>query len=76
MLDEKNKMISYRVIDGEMMKLYKNFIKTIQIYPRGEGSLVKFILEYEKASDEAWDPELIKEAAMEIFNKLDVFLLK
>ena len=44
-----------RVIEGDLMKEYKNFVLTIQATPKheGSGSIVHWHIEYEKISEEA-----------------------
>lgn len=73
-VEEENKLVSYSVIDGEILSLYKNFRATLSITPKGEGSLIKWTLQYDKASDEVPEPEAIKEAAVKTFNGLDAYL--
>ncbi|KAF3337150.1 MLP-like protein 423 [Carex littledalei] len=36
-VEEENKLVSYSVIDGEILNLYKNFKATLSITPKGEG---------------------------------------
>ncbi|KAF3340119.1 MLP-like protein 423 [Carex littledalei] len=73
-VEEENKLVSYSVIDGEILNLYKNFKATLSITPKGEGSLIKWTLQYDKASNEVPEPEAIKEAAVKTFNGLDAYL--
>jgi Pathogenesis-related protein Bet v 1 family len=77
-VEEENMMVSYNVIEGEILDLYKNFKATLQVAPKGEGegegSLAKWTLQYDKASSEVPEPELIKEAAIKTFNALDAHL--
>ncbi|KAJ4794213.1 MLP-like protein 423 [Rhynchospora pubera] len=75
-VEVENKMVSYSVIDGEILNLYKNFKATLQVIPKpgAEGCLVKWTLEFDKASDEVPEPELIKEAAVKTFHGLDAYL--
>ncbi|KAI4339347.1 hypothetical protein MLD38_024300 [Melastoma candidum] len=75
-VDEGKKEVSYSIIDGDLLKYYKNFNGTISVIPKGEGSLVKWSCGFEKASDEVPDPHIIKDFAIENFKDLDSFLLK
>ncbi|KAK1269186.1 MLP-like protein 423 [Acorus gramineus] len=74
--DEENKTVSYTVIDGELATLFKSFKATLHVVPRGEGALVKWNIEYDKASDEVPDPNLVQETAKKTFTDLDEYLLK
>lgn len=74
--DDANKLVSYSVIDGEMVNLYKTFKPTLQVTPNGDGSLVNWSLEFEKVNAEVPEPDLILETAVETFKDLDEYLLK
>ncbi|XP_020083130.1 MLP-like protein 423 [Ananas comosus] len=74
--DDANKLVSYSVIDGEMVNLYKTFKPTLQVIPNGDGSLVNWSLEFEKVNAEVPEPDLILETAAETFKDLDEYLLK
>ncbi|PIA62157.1 hypothetical protein AQUCO_00200276v1 [Aquilegia coerulea] len=76
LLDDTNKILGYSVIDGELMTHYKSLKGRIEVVPKGEGSLVKWSLEFEKASDEVPDPILMQEYASKAFIGLDTYLLK
>ncbi|KAI3912264.1 hypothetical protein MKW92_031645 [Papaver armeniacum] len=55
---------------------FQIFTATLQISPKGDGSSIKFSVEFEKASDEVPDPDLILELAMKTFSEFDAYLLK
>ncbi|XP_073009982.1 MLP-like protein 423 [Typha latifolia] len=74
--DEENKLVVYSVIDGELANFYKTFKATLQVVSKGEGCTVKWSLEFDKASDEVPEPDLIKETAVKTFTDLDAYLLK
>ncbi|KAF6157320.1 hypothetical protein GIB67_004258 [Kingdonia uniflora] len=74
--DQANKTISYSVIDGELATFYKTFRATLQITAKGDGSLVKWSVEYEKANDEVPEPDLVQDFALKTFTGLDEYLLK
>lgn len=47
-VDEENNLISFKVIDGDILEHYKSFKFTIQCIPKEEGGVVRWTLEYEK----------------------------
>ncbi|KAL0010621.1 hypothetical protein SO802_005729 [Lithocarpus litseifolius] len=55
-IDDKNHSLTYKVIGGLLLELYKSFKFVVQATPKGEGSLVRWTLEYEKLNVD--DPEL------------------
>ncbi|KAF5191338.1 Mlp-like protein [Thalictrum thalictroides] len=75
-VDDVNKVLGYSVIDGELMTHYKSLKGKVEVVPKGEGSLVKWSFEFEKANDEVPDPVLIQEYANNAFIGLDAYLLK
>ncbi|CAN7040553.1 unnamed protein product [Brassica rapa subsp. trilocularis] len=73
---EKN-LITFRVVEGDLMKEYKSFVITIQVTPKhgGPGSVVHWHLEYEKISDEVAHPETLLQFCVEISKEIDEHLL-
>ncbi|KAL1189911.1 MLP-like protein 34 [Cardamine amara subsp. amara] len=73
---EKN-LITFRVIDGDLMKEYKSFLLTIQVTPKhgGQGSIVHWHLEYEKINDEVAHPETLLQFCVEVSKEIDEHLL-
>ncbi|KAI8528371.1 hypothetical protein RHMOL_Rhmol12G0144000 [Rhododendron molle] len=73
-VDEEKKILSYSVIEGDLLKFYKSFKATLMVSAKGDGSSVKWVSEFEKASDEIPDPNIIRDFAVENFTKLDAYL--
>lgn len=73
---EKN-LITFRVIEGDVMKDYKSFVSTIQVTPKhgGSGSVVNLHIEYEKVSEDVDPPETILQLSIEIIKDIDEYLL-
>ena len=81
--DDEKKVVSYSVVDGELVSFYKNFRVTLQVTPKGgaaapaaDGAVVSWIMDFDKASEEVPDPDVIKETAAKTFHDLDDYLLK
>ncbi|KAF8378318.1 hypothetical protein HHK36_029657 [Tetracentron sinense] len=75
-VDEANKVVAYSVIDGDILNFYKNFKANLQVTPNGDGSLVKWTCEFEKASGDVPDPNLMQDTAVKSFHGLDAYLLQ
>ncbi|XP_028783881.1 MLP-like protein 423 [Neltuma alba] len=75
-LDDAKKTVTYSVIDGDLLKYFKHFKGHISVTPKGEGSLVKWSSEYEKASEEIADPHVIKDFAAKNFQEVDDYIQK
>ncbi|KAI4357629.1 hypothetical protein L6164_001566 [Bauhinia variegata] len=50
-VDEKNMTIKYTIFDGEVTENFKSLKATLQVIGKGNGGIVKWILEYEKPSE-------------------------
>ncbi|CAN6281868.1 unnamed protein product [Urochloa humidicola] len=78
--DDENKVVSYSVVDGELVNFYNNFKITLKVSPatkEGEaGAVVNWSMEFDKANDQVPDPDVIKETATKTFHDLDDYLLK
>ncbi|KAJ0965423.1 hypothetical protein J5N97_026561 [Dioscorea zingiberensis] len=74
--DEAKKLVTYSVLEGDILSFYKTFRATLQVVPKEDGSLVKWSVEYDKVSEEVPEPDLIKDTAFKTFRDLDQYLLK
>ncbi|KAF0890456.1 hypothetical protein E2562_002826 [Oryza meyeriana var. granulata] len=79
--DDEKKVVSYSVVDGELVNFYKNFRVTLQVTPKGggedgAGAVVSWAMDFDKASEQVPDPDVIKETAAKTFHDLDDYLLK
>ncbi|KAL4364187.1 hypothetical protein GQ457_04G009860 [Hibiscus cannabinus] len=60
-VDPDKKLITARVIEGDLMEEYKSFLISIQVSPKseGSGSVVHLTLEYEKLHQGIDHPQTI-----------------
>ncbi|KAI4314304.1 hypothetical protein L6164_027226 [Bauhinia variegata] len=72
-VDEAKKLVTYSVIDGDLMKYFKKFQGNVSVTPKGDGSVAKWWCEYEKASNEIPDPHVIKDFVVKNFVEVDTF---
>lgn len=78
-VDEKNNLITFRVIEGDLMEHYKTFLVTIHCIPKPQGeqgSIVHWIIEYEKLHDEIIDPHTLVQFCIDVSKDLEVHLLE
>ncbi|XP_038726258.1 MLP-like protein 31 [Tripterygium wilfordii] len=54
-VDDENMKFYCKVIEGELLKHYKNINYSVQITPKGEGSVVHWTIEYEKMNKDVSD---------------------
>ncbi|KAG2313061.1 hypothetical protein Bca4012_027641 [Brassica carinata] len=76
-VDREKNLFKMRVIEGDLMKEYKNFVLTIQATPKheGSGSIVHWHIEYEKISEEVAHPETLVQLLTEMSLGIDEHLL-
>ncbi|XP_028754465.1 MLP-like protein 423 [Neltuma alba] len=75
-LDDAKKTLSYSVVGGDLLTYFKLFKAHMSLEAKGEGSLVKWWCEYEKASDEVPDPDMVKDFAIKNFQEVDAYIQK
>ncbi|XP_062113041.1 MLP-like protein 28 [Humulus lupulus] len=77
-LDEENKLITLKMIDGDVMKYYNNVKATFHVTGNmgQKGSLVKWTFEYEKMNDNIPDPTKYAELSSVIIKSIDAYLIK
>ncbi|KAL6562613.1 hypothetical protein OROGR_003620 [Orobanche gracilis] len=74
-VDDENKTLSYSVIEGDVLKYYKNFKASLRVSSKGDGSLVKWWCEFDKASEEVPNPDLVRDFAIKNFQDLDAYII-
>nr|GMD24837.1 kirola-like [Ipomoea batatas] len=55
-IDEKEKLVKFKVIGGEILEDYKSFIITCEVHTDGDNHLVTWTIEYEKVKEEIPEP--------------------
>ncbi|AAD55504.1 Unknown protein [Arabidopsis thaliana] len=76
-VDPEKNLITFKVLEGDLMNEYKSFAFTLQVTPKqGEsGSIAHWHLEYEKISEEVAHPETLLQFCVEISKEIDEHLL-
>ncbi|KVI05420.1 Bet v I domain-containing protein [Cynara cardunculus var. scolymus] len=64
--DEKNKWITFRMLDGKIMQAFKSVKVTIHVNKKGENSLVTWSFEYEKMKEAIPDPDALIDLANKV----------
>ncbi|KNA16670.1 hypothetical protein SOVF_087080 [Spinacia oleracea] len=50
-IEEENKLVKFKIIEGSLLKEHKSFTVTLQVVDRGEITAVKWTVEFEKFDD-------------------------
>ncbi|XWS63938.1 hypothetical protein CRYUN_Cryun06bG0144300 [Craigia yunnanensis] len=77
-IDSEKNSITFRMLEGDLMKEYKSFVITIQASPNtgGEGSIVHWTLEYEKLHEGIGHPETLLQFFIEVSKDMGAHLIK
>ncbi|XP_022155190.1 MLP-like protein 43 [Momordica charantia] len=75
-VDEEKNLITFKMIEGDIMDHYKNFKFTMQATPKGKGSVVHWTLEYEKLHENIPDSYSLLELVMGMSRDIDAHLIK
>ncbi|GKV38632.1 hypothetical protein SLEP1_g46521 [Rubroshorea leprosula] len=73
-IDAENNSITFRVIEGDLMKEYKSFLIKMDVTPKGEGSVAHWTLEYEKLNEDVAHPETLMELGAQVSKEIDSHL--
>ena len=73
--DDENKMITYFILEGDMMKYYKSYKVILHVLPKDKHSLVKWTLLYEKVDDSAPEPTKYKDLLVKLTKNIEAHLV-
>ncbi|XP_059445574.1 MLP-like protein 28 [Corylus avellana] len=73
-IDDTNKLVTLKVIEGDLLQEYKSFKIIVQATPKGEGSLVHWSFEYEKLKEDVLEPKTLLQFAIDASKDIDAHL--
>ncbi|PWA72105.1 hypothetical protein CTI12_AA273680 [Artemisia annua] len=74
--DENNKSITFRVLEGEIIQIYKRIAANVRADQNGENCLVTWTVEYEKINEDVPDPDSIIDFAYNLTKDIKTHHLK
>lgn len=75
-IDDENNSTTFKVIEGHLLEKYKNFHLIVQATQKEEGSLVHWILKYEKVSEDIPEPKGMLKLAIDVTKDIDAHLME
>ncbi|XAR72229.1 hypothetical protein NMG60_11018799 [Bertholletia excelsa] len=75
-IDEENKSVTFKVIEGDLMELYKTIIFTVHVDTKGEKNLVTWTVEYEKLNEGVEDPTTLLDCVVTVTKDIEAHHLK
>lgn len=75
-IDMGNKTITFELIGGEVTNYFKSFKATLKATAQGDINMVKWTLEYEKASEDVPTPHSHLDFLISCSRDVDAYLIK
>ncbi|KAL5726280.1 hypothetical protein ACHQM5_009335 [Ranunculus cassubicifolius] len=75
-VDNKNRSITFEVIQGDLLDVFKTFLLKIQVIEKVNKNVVKWSLEFEKTREDVPDPYMLLDLLAKVTKKLDAYILK
>ncbi|CAK9152121.1 unnamed protein product [Ilex paraguariensis] len=75
-IDEEKKSVKLKVIEGDLMKLYKTFTAIVQVDKKGENNLVTWTFEFEKLNEGVEDPNTLMDFCLTLTKDIEAHHLK
>ncbi|KAK4479720.1 hypothetical protein RD792_015252 [Penstemon davidsonii] len=70
-IDEENKLVKFKVIEGDLMELYKSFTLVVHVDTNGDDNIVTWTLEYEKIREDVPDPHSLMEFCLHVTKDIE-----
>ncbi|XP_057781595.1 kirola-like [Salvia miltiorrhiza] len=74
-IDKEKKMIKFKVLEGDVMELYKDFVITLHVEDKGDIELVTWTLEYEMLNEEVGHPITILSYLIDVAKDIETHLM-
>ncbi|WP_411025872.1 hypothetical protein, partial [Salmonella sp. s57402] len=75
-IDEEKKSITFKVIDGDLLQLYKSFVITVHVDTIGNDNLVTWTFDYEKLNESVEYPVTLMDFVIEVTKHIETHHLK
>lgn len=75
-IDEEKKSVTFKVIEGDLLELYKNFSLSVHVDTKGEDNLVTWTFYYEKIKEDAPEPTTLMEFCLNVTKDIETHHLK
>ncbi|KAL7181340.1 hypothetical protein ACSBR1_040261 [Camellia fascicularis] len=75
-IDEENKSVTFKVVEGDLMQLYKTFIVTVHVDTKGENNLVTWNFEYEKLNEAVEEPTTLMDFCITVTKDIETHHLQ
>ncbi|KAL2545962.1 MLP-like protein [Forsythia ovata] len=70
-IDKEKKSVTFKVIEGDLMELYKSFKFIVNVDANGNDNLVTWTFEYEKKNENVPDPNTLMDSCLVITKHIE-----
>ncbi|KAL9148791.1 hypothetical protein ABFS82_12G066500 [Erythranthe guttata] len=70
-IDEEKKSVTFNIVEGDLMELYKTFKATVHVDTDGEDNLVTWTFVYEKLNEDVPDPHTLMEFCVKLTKDIE-----
>ncbi|KJU81219.1 hypothetical protein N619_00260, partial [Ectopseudomonas oleovorans] len=75
-IDEEKKSVTFKVVEGDLMELYKTFKAIVHVDTKGENNLVTWTFDYEKMNEDVPDPNTLMEFCLNLTKDIETYHLQ
>ncbi|KAK9063684.1 hypothetical protein SSX86_017555 [Deinandra increscens subsp. villosa] len=70
-IDEEKKLVSFKVIGGDIFDTFKSFLITVQVDTKGDENIVTWTMDYEKLNENVEDPNSLMDFVINISKDME-----
>ncbi|KAI3730657.1 hypothetical protein L1987_61829 [Smallanthus sonchifolius] len=70
-IDEEKKLVSFKVIGGDIFDTFKSFLITVQVDTKGDENIVTWTFNYEKLNEKVEDPNSLMDFVINITKDME-----
>ncbi|XP_028081234.1 kirola-like [Camellia sinensis] len=75
-IDVDNKSVTFNLLEGDVLKVYKTFKSTLQVTNMDDGCLIKVTLAYEKQHEDTPPPTMYLDFVANVSKDIEAYLFK
>ena len=75
-IDAETKSVTFKVVEGDLMELYKTFIAVVHVDTKGESNLVTWTFHYEKLNENVEEPNTLMDFCIAVTKDIETHHLK
>ncbi|KAL7132271.1 hypothetical protein ABFS83_12G061400 [Erythranthe nasuta] len=70
-IDEEKRLVTFDMVEGDLMELYKTFKATVHVDTVGEDNLVTWTFDYEKLNEDVTEPHTLMDLCLKMTKDIE-----